>query len=200
MAGRASVPLSAAPAPRPARRLRQVLLVRRRVLRLPARSAGSSTTRERDRRLRARARHHLASSSRCTSSSSRSVQALGGAVPGARRLRELDVRQRADHGDARRAGLPLPVPQRAASTSCATCSWSRWASRSSATSSSRPRRRGSCPSGASPTRVAAVHRRRRRQRRASTRSSTRTPRCPSMHVAFALMIGMPAGAARAGTV
>ena len=39
-----------------------------------------------------------------------------------------------------------------ASTSCATCSSSRWGSRSSATWCSRPRRRASCPSGASSTR------------------------------------------------
>ena len=66
-------------------------------------------------------------------------------------VRQLDVRELALRDHARTFLIWLYIARNQPSTSCATCSWSRWASRSSATWCTRPRRRASCPSGASPT-------------------------------------------------
>ena len=63
-----------------------------------------------------------------------------GAQPGLdRHRRQLDVRELALRGDHHLPDLALPRAQPAPTTSCATCSWSPWASRSSATWSIRPR-------------------------------------------------------------
>ena len=62
-------------------------------------------------------------------------------------------------------------------------------SRSSATSSSRPRRRGFLPEWGFTRLGRRLHRRRRRRARRSTRCSTRTPRCRRCTSRFALMLG-----------
>ena len=104
------------------------------------------------------------------------------------RLLELPLR---DHDGVPR--LALPASATSTSTSSATCSWSRWRSRWSATRSTRRRRRGSSRARGSPTRSRC------------SRASPRTPRppsllvnkyaaVPSMHIAFSLMIAVPAAA------
>ena len=77
-----------------------------------------------------------------------------------------------------------------ASTSSATCSWSRWGSRWCSTPRTRPRRRASCPSGASrtPSRSSPGL-----TSEGSSADALYNPfaAVPSMHVAFALMLGLP---------
>ena len=109
------------------------------------------------------------------------------------RLRELHVPELALRDHHRLPGLALPASATSTSTSSATCSWSRWGSPWSATRSSRPRRRGCSPGSASPTRSRpSPGSPRTRRPRACWSTSTRP--CPSMHIAFSLMIAVPAAA------
>ena len=132
--------------------VRQVALFAAAVLRVPDRARARGRPAGRRRRVRERARligieHGLGLFVEP------SVQAWARARAGDhRRARAGCTSTRRLRRDRRRARVHLPVPQRRASTSCATCSWSPWASRWSATSSTRPRRRASSPSGASSTR------------------------------------------------
>ena len=109
---------------------------------------------------------------------------------------QLDLRQRADHGDARRAHLPLPVPQPQLLLRAQHVHGRDGRSRSSATSlfpTAPPRffpEWGFTDTVADFTGVDAD------ERDGRTRSSTRTPRCRRCTCAFALMIGCAAGEAR----
>ena len=77
---------------------------------------------------------------------------LGARLVGDHRRCQLDVPELALRGDHGRRSRSSTCAATRASTSSATCSWSRWGSRSCSMPPSRPRRRASCPSTASPTR------------------------------------------------